>query len=274
MNLLLRLAKVESPEIKIHVSFALLALTSAISSFSSLPSTSGTAISLKILKQDAMDVLFWLTLHDCLQHNDSIKKNVGRILRNFTCSEAEAEILAKEERFISVLKSLTLSRQEDVLWQAAGAVYNVLGYESCQKLLLSKGILTYIFRLAYAGHATVRHLCSASLHLLQAQLPDMEDPKVLQLLWCLLEGDGEKLSELKERAPMPLEDLPSSSSSSTTAADKNGDGTYGSAYLHERSAFEASWLPLICEVDHKFTVSCPIGLPTCLSPLYLCSLLR
>lgn len=180
------------------------------------------------------------------------RKNVGRILRNFTTTDAEAEILAKEERFMSVLKSLTLSRHEDVLMQAAGAVYNVLSYEPCQKILLSKGILTYVFRLANAGHATVRHVCSASLHLLQTQLPDMEDPMVLELLWSLLEGDGEKLNEFKDRVPMPMEEFPRNDDKNSTIE------TYASTHRHERSAFEASWLPLTCEVEHKFTVNATI----------------
>lgn len=66
MNMLLRLSKVEVPEVKLDVSAAILALTCGRSSYHD-------NATMKVLKWDAIDVLFWLTIHDCLALNDFIK---------------------------------------------------------------------------------------------------------------------------------------------------------------------------------------------------------
>ena len=107
-----------------------------------------------------------------------------------------------------MLKTLIKSKSEDVLWQAAGMIHNLMGYDVCKKVMvsgaesslrfsvvtiyiqISRGVTAFIFELASSGFKSVRHLCSASLHMMQDNLPDMEDPAVLQLLWCLLEADG------------------------------------------------------------------------------------
>lgn len=121
--MLLRLSKIEIPELKLNVSSSILALT-----------TGGETI--KVLRWDAVDILFWLTMHDCLALNDPIKLNVGRTLRNFTLLQAEAEVLVREERFIAVLKTLVRSRHPEVLWQAAGIIHNLLTFEACKKTLV------------------------------------------------------------------------------------------------------------------------------------------
>ena len=59
MPLLLRLCKLELPALKIDVA-------SALYSLSSTPETA------KLLKLDAVHILFWLTLYDCLALNDTI----------------------------------------------------------------------------------------------------------------------------------------------------------------------------------------------------------
>ena len=60
MNMLLRLSKIEIPQLKYDISCCLYALT-----------TAGDI--LKVLKWDAVDILFWLTIHDCLNLYDPIK---------------------------------------------------------------------------------------------------------------------------------------------------------------------------------------------------------
>jgi len=65
MNILLRLSKVELPDVKLDVSSALLSLSCSANSYHDAV--------MKVLKWDAIDILFWLTLHDCLSLNDVIK---------------------------------------------------------------------------------------------------------------------------------------------------------------------------------------------------------
>ena len=77
-------------------------------------------------------------------------------------------------------------------------------------------------------------------------LPDMEDPAVLELLWCLLEADGEKLSAVKEPAAAHL----------GAAHDGRLLATYGALFQHNGSSFDHSWLSLTCDMDTKFIVSC------------------
>ena len=82
--------------------------------------------SLKMLKLEAVDILFWLTIHDCLSLYDPIRKYVARTLRNFTIQLEDALYLSKEDRLTSVLKVLVKSTNDDVLWQTSVVVYNML----------------------------------------------------------------------------------------------------------------------------------------------------
>ena len=99
MPLLLKLSKLEIPELKLDLACSLFSMTMA-------PDT------IRVLKWDSVDVLFWLTLHDCLGLQDAILKNVGRALRNFTTAAAEAKFIVKEDRFMAVLRALGKSNNE------------------------------------------------------------------------------------------------------------------------------------------------------------------
>jgi hypothetical protein len=114
MPIILKLAKYEYATLKLD-------LASAMCSMSLTAETS-----LKMLKLEAIDILFWLTLHDCLNMYDPIRKYVARTLRNFTILLEDALFMSKEDRFISVLKALGKSTNEDVLWQTSIVVYNML----------------------------------------------------------------------------------------------------------------------------------------------------
>jgi hypothetical protein len=89
MRVLLKLAKVEVAPLKADVSYAIFAMTTG-------PDT------LKVLKWDGVDVLFWLTRHDCMNLMDTIRLNVARALRNFSANSVEdAKCLAEDERCIA-----------------------------------------------------------------------------------------------------------------------------------------------------------------------------
>lgn len=99
MPLLLKLSKIEIPELKLDISCSIYSMTTA-------------GDTQRVLKWDGVDVLFWLTLHDCLGLTDTIRRNVGRALRNFTSNPAEAKMLVKEDRFMAVLRALAKSMNE------------------------------------------------------------------------------------------------------------------------------------------------------------------
>jgi len=229
MPLLLKLSKLEIPELKLDLACSLFSMTM-------VPDT------IRVLKWDSVDILFWLTLHDCLGMQDSILKNVGRAMRNFTSVSAEARYIVKEDRFMAVLRALGKSNNEDVLWQAAGICYNILHAEECRKSFLARGAMTFIFELASSNFVSVRHVCSACIHMVPDSMPDMEDPLVLQLILCLLDADGEKHAELGERAYTPLAyTLP-------VLAEK-------SSFVHLETNFKPTWVTMTCTVDALFSAA-------------------
>ena len=74
-SLILKLAKVELHDLKFDLACAIYALSRCPDP---IACSSGRWI----------DIMYWLTLHDCLGHNTPIRKNVSRALRNFTaCGE-------------------------------------------------------------------------------------------------------------------------------------------------------------------------------------------
>lgn len=68
MPILLKLAKLEIPTIKYDISRAIYNMTTVKEGL----------YTMKILKWDSIDVLFWLTLYDCLDLYDPIKQHCVR----------------------------------------------------------------------------------------------------------------------------------------------------------------------------------------------------
>ena len=231
MSIILKLAKIELPELKFD-------LACAIYSLSQSPDP------LKVLQWDGVDILFWLTLHDCLNFMDPIRRNVCRALRNFSASGtngAGSMALAKEERTMTVLRALGNSTVEDVQWQVSGAMYNMLGVPESQDGLINRGAVGLLLELAAGGYTSVRHVCSACLHMCPSDaMPDLSDPAALSLVLCLLEVDGEKFGELAE---MARDEIPY----------MLGALHRTSSYVPDAPTFTASWVCIACEVDNVFT---------------------
>jgi len=196
---------------------------------------------IKVMKADSVDILFWLTIYDTLNMHDTILKNVSRSLRCFSSSQDSCKLLVKQERFFSVIKALIKSKNEDVLWQTAAVLYNLMMIDSCTKILLEKGLISYIFDLAASNYETVRHVCSACLHLIPNNMPSMDDPVVLQLVLCLLEADGDRFAQLGEK---PTDVLPYNTMVVKCYA--------GSLFKHDSTGFNGAWNVLTCGVDAAF----------------------
>jgi hypothetical protein len=145
MKILLKLSKIEVPQLKLDISCCIYDLSKG----------DGDG-SLKVLKWDGMDILFWLTLHDCLNLNDPIRENCGLALRNMTASSpAETVLVASEDRVVPVMKALIKSTAEGALKHVAGAIFNLMTVEAAKEIVLKKGIIPIIFDLAASGKITV-----------------------------------------------------------------------------------------------------------------------
>lgn len=250
MAIISKLAKLEFPTLKLDLACAVFSLT--------VPAET----TLKMLKLDTIDVLFWITLHDCLGLYDHIRNYVVRAIRNFTLTLEDAVFMVKEDRFISVIKTLLKSGNEDVLWHTAVVLYNLLNPPSAIKnletdqyvggkkmemmvndlraTLLKRQIIQLIFDVAATGTDSVRHLCSACLHSVADHIPNSDDPAVLQLIMCLLDAEGDQFTQLSDRV---INDL-----------------MYNGAYLvnetgyrHDSTDFTGNWQPEPCPVDVIFS---------------------
>ena len=227
MNIILKLAKIELNELKIDMSFCLYFLTKG-------------AENMKVLKRDSVDILFWLTIHDTMNIHDLILRNVSRAMRSFATGAEESVVLVKQDRFFAVLKELIKSKNEDVLWQTAGMIYNIMQVDVCLKKMLERGLIQCIFDLAASGFDNVKHVCSACLHMVPESMPNMEDPIALELVLCLLEAQGDKFAEIAEK---PTDNLP-----------YNLQTCYKDSILsHSWTNFVATWNPYSCLVDSVFS---------------------
>jgi hypothetical protein len=195
---------------------------------------------LKLLKRDAIDILFWLTMYDTLGLNDLILRNVARAMRSFSIGKEETILLLKQERFFTVLKTLSKSKNEDVLWQTAGLIYNVMQVESCLKKFLERGLVNYIFDLAGSGFSHVKHVCSACLHMIPEHIPNMDDPLSLELVLCLLEAEGDKFGEISQK---PIDNL----NFPMDSCNKDSN------FVINSTNFMSSWAPFTCLVENFFT---------------------
>lgn len=139
MPILLKLSKLEVPTIKYDISRAIYSLTTV-----SGPET------MKILKWDTADILFWLTLHDCLDLYDPIKRHCVRALRNFTLKKEEALILCNEDRLTTIIKALAKSTDLDILRQTAAVLYNLMSVEETKAIILKRGAIALIFEVCIA----------------------------------------------------------------------------------------------------------------------------
>jgi hypothetical protein len=142
MNIILKLSKFELALIKLDMSFCIYSLSK------------GHEV-MKLIKSDAVDIIFWLTLHDTLAMQDTIFANVSRALRCISGRKDEAKALLRQERFLVVFRALIKSKNEDVLWQTAGCMYNLMCVEHCLKLLLDRGLVEFIFEISASGMRVV-----------------------------------------------------------------------------------------------------------------------
>eukprot|EP00605_Chrysophyceae_sp_TOSAG23-4_P002036 GSChrysophyteH1.ASY1.ANO1.2255.1 assembled CDS len=231
MGIILKLSKPEQPDLKFDMACALYSL-------------SRSPDPLKVLQWDGVDVMYWLTAHDCLNMFDPIRRNVCRALRNFSASgvnNSGAVALSKEERCMTVIKALGASTNEDVLWQVSGTMYNILGVPESQEQILNVGGVGMLLDLAASGYTSVRHVCSACLHMCPPDaMPDLSDPAALSLVLCLLEVDGEKFGELAEMAQDAVPYLL--------------DGMWKrSGFEPDPTGFVGTWVAIACEVDNVFS---------------------
>ena len=250
---LIRLAKVENPSLKFNISRAIFRV-------SQVPDGVTKVIQLG----DGVDILFWLTIHDCLGDFPPILANVSRTLKNFAISPVDSRNLVKEERLVSVLKVLARSDNEDILWHTAAAVLNILKDESSRSDMVKRGITAIIFSLANGGngYTSVRYICSACLHTIPDSLPDMNDPSVLPLVLCLLDAHD---SDLDTRDPDARAN--DEVSQSLTVMFKNAEPAVlsGALFTHTSRCFDfenspgaeisppLSWITMTCEFDPTFT---------------------
>ena len=108
---------------------------------------------MKVLKRDSVDILFWLTLHDTMNIHDLILRNVSRAMRSFAIGAEESVVLVKQDRFFTVLKELIKSKNEDVLWQTAGMIYNIMQVDVCLKKMLERYTKTFATLDSFVGSA-------------------------------------------------------------------------------------------------------------------------
>ena len=230
MPAILKMAKLEIPTIKYDIARAMYNMTIITEPL----------YTMKVLKWDSIDILFWLTLHDCLDLYDPIKQHCVRALRNFTLHKNEALLLCNEDRLVTIMKALIKTTHLDVLSQIAAFIYNLLAIDECKAIMLKRGVIDLVFDVARCGVESVRHICSACLHMCPDDMPDMENPEVLSLVMCLLEADGDMFGEMGLRAVEQLEYL-------------LGSTSIGTGFSHEGTDFSGHWVTLVCEVDAVFS---------------------
>ena len=229
MSVLLKMAKIEVAPLKVDLAMGMFALT--------IPHSADT---MRLLKYDGVDVLFWLTLHDCLKLYDFIKLNAAKALLNFSSTKEEALVLCKEDRFITIMKELARSADQAVLWTSASIIFNLMGIDECKAIMIDRGVIALLFDIAACNIPAVQHVCSACLHMAPDDMPDMDDPAVLHLVMCLLDADGEMFGDLNKRAI----DMP---------PYKDGVNTWaGTVHSVEGTDFTGHWVSLTCDVDKIF----------------------
>lgn len=148
--------------------------------------------------------------------------------------------MCNEDRLMTIMKALNKTTNLDVLSQTAAIVYNLLAIDECKTIMLKRGIIDFIFEVAKCGVESVRHICSACLHMAPDNMPDLENPEVLSLVMCLLDADGDLFGDMAVRAVEQLEYI-------------LGSTAIASAYVHEGTDFSGHWITLVCDVDSNFS---------------------
>jgi hypothetical protein len=106
--------------------------------------------------------------------------------------------------------------------------------------MLSRGVVNQIFEIAASGYESVKHVCSACLHMIPDDIPDMDNPEVLELVLCLLEVDDGRFAELGGKCDSPLPySMPIQLSNSP--------------FTHAGTNFAPTWITLTCDVDKIFS---------------------
>ena len=154
MKILLQLSKTEIIELKSDVSSCVFDLTK-----SSHDNT------VKVIEENGIEVLYYLTLNDNLDFHEDLRLYTSLALCNMTAnSQLQCVMVANSVHIMPIMKSIILSNNEETLTHIATTVFNLMIFESSKVLMLKKNVIGIVFDLAATGAYLITQLIVFLLH--------------------------------------------------------------------------------------------------------------
>ena len=154
MKILLKLSKTEIMELKSDISSCVFDLTK-----------SNSENTVKVIEENGIEILYYLTLNDNLDFNEDLRLYVSLALCNMTAkSQLQCIMVANSVYIMPIMKSIILSNNEVTLTHIATTVFNLMISDSSKILMLKKNVIGIVFDLAATGAYLISQLIVLLLH--------------------------------------------------------------------------------------------------------------
>jgi hypothetical protein len=248
VELLSRLARFESPEIKQDVATAICRLSTS------------QELGRELVRRGLVEILFWLTLEDLLSMTESVWLRAAIATRNVVCQEpALAAITADGTRFCRVLERLCMSHSPETQLHCAHIFLEITRRRISHDMIKQGNMVPLIARLVEQGDDSVQQICSTALNQLPQELVQLSAAMVKVLVTLLHHADEESEGFMGEGAEAVIPDPPSQSLRQWALQPSN-------VAEMRQLPVEASWISEVvgedmveevCEVERVGQDECP-----------------
>ncbi|CAM9314083.1 unnamed protein product, partial [Discosporangium mesarthrocarpum] len=179
MGAFVRLAKVENAEIKQDVATALSRLSCS------------RELAFEIADGELVDALFWLTLEDLLNLNQSVFLRCSVICRNVILNDdALTKMSGDGERLTKVLERLAHTKNNEIQFNVAMVFLRVTAFKHSLPMVAQGNIVPIIVHLAENGEEDIKQICSTALNQVPQDMVKLDEKMVKVLVSLLGMVDG------------------------------------------------------------------------------------
>jgi len=192
MKVLSSLSKSDNSAIKIDVAMA-------------LENLSRCKYQLNLVDEGCIDSLFRLCCHDFNKDTVPVCRFSSACVRNLSTNRTTLSRLVLESRLMPVLKIFANCPDVETKYNTCISLHNILSNYSTQEIMIRRGIISTIVKLAEEGDTRMRVIGSTALHQLKQE--HLKDGRAISLLLDLLGVDETLLSDVETMCPeRPKED--------------------------------------------------------------------
>uniref|UniRef100_A0A7S1FUE7 Uncharacterized protein n=1 Tax=Corethron hystrix TaxID=216773 RepID=A0A7S1FUE7_9STRA len=154
---------------------------------------------MNLIDEGCIESLFSLCCREFSEHSLMIHQCSSTCIRNLSTNRITLRRLVLEERLMPVLKMCANCIDFDTKYNTCIALHNIISNQDSQEVMIRRGIIQVIIKLAEEGDKRMRVIGSTALHQLKQEY--LKDEKAIALLLDLLDVNEILLNDVETMCP-------------------------------------------------------------------------